>query len=67
MSDEPTQLRDALQSLVDRLDQIHDDPAFKSVRTVNQANVGPYTGPTYVEALDQARAVLLEVVGELRP
>jgi hypothetical protein len=58
MSDE---LREALQGLVDRLDAIHADPAYKSVWTVNQIHVGPYTGPTYVEALARARAALATV------
>jgi hypothetical protein len=58
MNDETTRLREALQGLVDRLDEIHANPAYKSVWTVNQLHAGPYTGPTYVEALARARAAL---------
>ena len=52
------QLEAALSGLVNRLDEIHADSAYKSVWTVNQIHVGPYRGPTYVEALDRARAAL---------
>ena len=52
------ELSEALRGLVDRLDEIHADPVYKSVWTVNQT--GPYTGPTYVEALARARAALEE-------
>ena len=51
-------LEAALSGLVCRLDQIHDDPAYKSVWTVHQLHVGPYQGPTYVDALAVARAAL---------
>ena len=60
-------LREALQGLVDRLDEIHADPAYKSVWTVNQIHVGPYTGPTYVEALARARAALKAARGMTDP
>ena len=51
-------LETALSGLVYRLDEIHEDPAFKSVWTVHQLHVGPYRGPTYVDALAAARAAL---------
>ena len=51
-------LHEALAGLVDRLDEIHADPAYKSVWTIHQIHVGPYCGPTYVEALKRARAAL---------
>lgn len=53
-------LHQALKGLVDRLDEIHADPAYRSVWTINQIHAGPYTGPTYVEALARARAALEE-------
>ena len=52
------EMRGALAALVSRLDEIHADPAYKSVWTVNQIHAGPYSGPTYVEALARARAAL---------
>jgi hypothetical protein len=52
------ELRAALQGLVDRLDQIHADPAYKSVWTSYHVHGGRYDGPTYVEALARARAAL---------
>jgi hypothetical protein len=48
----------ALEGLVNRLDEIHDDPAYRSVWTISQMHIGPYRGPTYVDALDNARAAL---------
>lgn len=54
----PRELRGALQGLVDRLDEIHADPAYKTVWTIHQIHVGPYRGPTYVEELARARAAL---------
>jgi hypothetical protein len=48
----------ALKGLVNRLDEIHDDPGYRSVWTTSQMHIGPYRGPTYVDALDNARAAL---------
>lgn len=48
----------ALRALVSRLDEIHADPAFKSVWLINQLHAGPYRGPTYVAELERARAAL---------
>jgi hypothetical protein len=56
--DVETILREALEGLVNRLDEIHADPAYKSVWTVHQIHVGPYRGPTYVDALARAREAL---------
>jgi hypothetical protein len=53
-----SEIEQALRALVDRLDEIHADPAFKSVWVVNQIHAGPYRGPTYVDALARARAAL---------
>ena len=52
------EVRAALQGLVDRLDEIHADPAYKSVWTSYYVHGGRYDGPTYVEALARARAAL---------
>lgn len=55
---------DALKGLVERLDYVHEDPAFKSVWEISQLHMGPYTGPTYVEALAEARAALALALGQ---
>jgi hypothetical protein len=54
----PSELVIAAQGLVDRLDYIHADPAYKSVWTVSQLHVGPYQGPTYEADLVKLRSVL---------
>lgn len=51
-------LREALRGLVRRLDEIHADGRYKAVWEISQLHVGPYIGPTYVEALNAARAAL---------
>ncbi len=51
-------LKTAFLALVDRLDEIHQDPAYMAVWTVHQMHVGPYRGPTYVAELVAARAAL---------
>ncbi len=53
-------LRMGLKGLVDRLDYVHADPAYRSVWTVNQLHTGPYTGPTYVVDLEKARHIVDE-------
>ena len=55
-----TKLETTFWAFVNKLDAIHDDPAYKSVWRINQIHVGPYTGPTYAAELAAARAVLLE-------
>lgn len=52
------QIEAALRDLVERLDFVHDDRAYKSVWAVNQLHVGPYSGPTYEKELEKAKAVL---------
>jgi hypothetical protein len=56
-------LSTALSALVNKLDQIHEDPAYKSVWIIHQMHVGPYRGPTYVAELDAARAALKDAQG----
>jgi uncharacterized protein YhaN len=51
-------LREALQSLCDRLDKVHDDPNYAAVWRVSQIHIGQYTGPTYWNELAAARAAL---------
>ena len=57
-ADEIARLRAALKKLIERLDFVHEDPAYLSVWTVNQFHVGPYQGPTYVDELEAARRAL---------
>ena len=59
-----SEIEQALTELVTRLDEIHADSAFKSVWTIHQIHAGPYTGPTYVEALARARAALKAAADE---
>lgn len=47
-----------LRTLIDRLDEIHEHPAYRSVWTINQIHVGPYSGPTYEAELKAARDYL---------
>ena len=51
-------LEAALRALVSRLDAVHAHPAYMSVWQISQIHVGPYRGPTYTEALAQAREAL---------
>ncbi len=46
----------ALAYLVDKLDQIAEDPSFKNVWVMYHVHGGRYTGPSYVLELDAARA-----------
>jgi hypothetical protein len=55
------QLADALRGLVDRLDDVHIDPAYKAVWEIHQLHAGPYAGPTYVADLEKARAAAAAV------
>jgi len=58
LMEENTRLRVALRGLIERLDYVHADPSYKSVWMINQAHVGPYTGPTYAVDLEKARHTL---------
>jgi hypothetical protein len=52
------EVRAALQGLVDRLDEINANSAFKNVWTMHHVHGGDYRGPTWVDALERARAAL---------
>lgn len=54
------ELREGLRELIERLDFVAEDEAFKSVWLINQIHAGPYQGPTYVGALEKARALVGE-------
>ena len=49
-----------LKNLIERLNFVHESPEYKSVWEVNQLHNGPYTGPTYTEAFEEAERVLNE-------
>ena len=51
------EVRDALAALINRLDEIHDDPAYKALASY-MIHGGRYHGPTYVAELARARAAL---------
>ena len=47
-----------LRALVDRLTGVHESAKYEAVWVFWHSHHGPYTGPTYVDELDRARAVL---------
>lgn len=55
-----TKLETTFWAFVNKLDLIHEDPAYKSVWTLHQVHGGEYRGPTYTAELAAARAVLME-------
>jgi len=61
------QLKAALQALVDKLDEIHADPRYKSVWTSYMIHGGQYHGPTYVDELARARAALKDALQATTP
>jgi hypothetical protein len=60
---EYVRVRDALEALVERMDAVHADPAFRRVWDVDQLREGPYRGLTYVLALERAREAVAEAEG----
>ena len=54
----PDAVLTALDRLVKRLESIHEHPAYQSVWTINQIHCGPYSGPTYVAELNEAKRIL---------
>lgn len=48
----------AARALVARLDEVHEHPAYRAVWTIAQMHLGPYDGPTYVDALAALRTAL---------
>jgi len=59
--------KEALSGLVNRLDEVNRDPGFKAVWTSYQAHGASYTGPTWVEALNKARAALVALAKAEKP
>ncbi len=53
-------LAKALETLVNRLLFIHEDPDYKSVWVMAQVHSNPYKGPTYADQLATARAALAQ-------
>ena len=57
-------LEAGLAELVNRLDEVHANSAYERVWVQNHMSSGAYTGPTYVEALDDARTLLASTNGD---
>lgn len=55
---EAGRLREALSTLVARLDAVHANGQYQSIWTIAQMNLGRYSGPTYTAELAAARAAL---------
>lgn len=55
---------EALNGLVRRLDEIHADPTYQSVWTLNHLHNGPYKGPQYADELAAARRAAQEASDE---
>ena len=53
-------LREALQALVEKLDEIAADRGFQSIFTLYAVHGGDYRGPNWLDALSRARAVLAD-------
>jgi hypothetical protein len=51
-------LVDSLRNLVEKLDAVHADPAYKQVWEISQLHFGPYGGLTYTDELATARTVI---------
>ena len=55
-----TKLETTFWAFVNKLDAIHEDPAYKSVWASYMIHGGRYQGPTYTAELAAVRAVLME-------
>lgn len=54
-------LREALRVLIEKLDEVHDNPEYASVWTIWHVHCGDYEGPTYIEELEAAKSVLRNI------
>lgn len=52
------QLREALEALTTRMEEIHENEEYRAVWYRNQLNYGRYTGPKYEKQLADANAAL---------
>ena len=57
-------LEAALGGLVQRIDEIGNDPDFKTMQTVFYTHGFKYGGPSWAEALEEARAALKDAPNE---
>lgn len=48
----------AATALAEKLRQVHKDPKYVSVWVISQNHAGPYTGPQYVQELEELEKVL---------
>jgi hypothetical protein len=51
-------LANAAKALIERLEYVHNHPAYVSVWTINQIHAGPYQGPKYDKELIALREAL---------
>lgn len=48
----------AALALVEKMDEVGNDPAYLGVWTLAQLHLGPYKGPQYVKELEALKAAL---------
>ena len=57
---EPPELGELARALVEKLDVVHEDPAYKGVWGLHYVHGGHYTGPTYTDELGALRSALAQ-------
>ena len=65
MKDINTEALKAARALVEKLDAVHDDPAYRHVWATAQFHNGSYAGPKYAEELNALRAALSPPVTDI--
>lgn len=58
------ELFDALKALVEKLEEIHDNPNYQGVWSMAHAHGHKYNGPTYEEELKKAKKLVEEANNE---
>ena len=57
---EPLEVGELARALVEKLDVVHEDPAYKGVWGLHYVHGGHYTGPTYTDELGALRSALAQ-------
>jgi len=57
---EPPEVGELARALVEKLDVVHEDPAYKGVWGLHYVHGGHYTGPTYTDELGALRRALAQ-------
>ena len=57
---EPPEVGELARALVEKLDVVHEDPAYKGVWGLHYVHGGRYTGPTYTDELGALRRALAQ-------